>query len=225
MATEKPNRQQLLNAMHQLASLATADDLSEDANARLAKVTELLEKAARISKERLAASADVTLVKDLERIYQRVLDEASGVAFAYPQDVFTSVEIAAIAWANSTGNLDHDALTQRRLEELELTADEVLEKGGLREAKGTAKHAAIMMAEHTFGIPERTSYDRQKRNVSQISQHPNPVTEVLIDQHEAILRTALAIEATSGLSADEAFEEAKKLREAGLQSLLRRRRG
>ncbi len=93
----------------------------------------------------------------LQRIYEQVLEEDAGKKFVFAQSTFEAVEGAVHDWAVATGNIDHDVLTQRRLEELELDAAEIRTRGSVREGKGSAKHAAIVMVEHVLGVPERTT--------------------------------------------------------------------
>lgn len=80
-----------------------------------------------------------------------------------------------------------------------------------RTTKGTARHAAVLMAEHIFGIPERTSYERLQKQNFPLLESFLPDEEAGADWDLRVVRVALAITATSGLPLADALVEAKHL--------------
>lgn len=177
-------RAELVRAIHTLASLATRDlngDLTDEERRALDKVMGLLDTHRKRSRSRLEMETSLGLVAELANIYADVTFRAHqpprelptpgspcGRWDATPEtfDVFRAVEDAVDDWARATGNVNHEATTQRRKEELELDADEIRRLGGPVEA-------AIKRVEHVLGIPHRTTHHRRGRH----SRSPEAQTE------------------------------------------------
>jgi hypothetical protein len=218
MATDELDETRLLNALHTLADLSI-DELDAEDQSRLLRVVETLETAQRARDARSAASADVTLVLELEKVYQRVLDAAAGKPHPSAPDTFSAVKNAAVDWVHARGKPDHDCLEQALLEELELDASEI-EALQNRGAKATARHAAIVMADRIFDIPERTSYERQqKKNFTPLVTF-DPVLDAEHEHRRRVHRIAAALEATTGLRRERAYQEAVRIAKAAVHEVL-----
>jgi len=222
MATDNqpPSRAEVLTALHELAALAADESAAEDDARTLASIVEQLARRGARARKDLEARAALTLVEDLRVIYQRVLDEERGQQpTLFPQPpTFEAVRNAVLDWATATGHGDHDALTQVRLKELELEPQEIRERGSVRGATGSARHAAIVMVEHVLGVSERTTYDRQKKG-RLTPLFDDGELEAEASREARVARIAVAIEATSGLRGRDVWLEARRIDDLRLARL------
>jgi hypothetical protein len=75
------------------------------------------------------------------------------------------------------------------------------------------------MVEHVLGIPERTTYDRLKKGVVPPVEEEAEL-EASSTRETKIARIAFALEATSGLSRDDALAEATRIYEMRLRQII-----
>jgi hypothetical protein len=218
MATDELDETRLLNAIFTLTDLATRK-LSGEEQGRLVRVVETLQKGARSTEHESEAKSDMTLVEELERIYQRVFDAEAGKPNSYAPDTYTAVKQAAEDWAISRGKPVSERLSQDQLEELELDADEI-RAIKCRNTNGNPRHAAIMQARTFFGISDSTTYERIQKGLFAAHISYDPELDAEGDYADRVHRIAAAIRATTGLPVERAYEEAARLSKEGLAALI-----
>jgi hypothetical protein len=199
MKRERTARVDVVNAITGLLRLG-ADGPQTPTEARaLATIVQTLEKMETRRKRDADVMAGVDLVRDLRRVYDRELRERD------PDATFQEVTAAVADWESATRQVGHDALSQRRLEELQLDAAAIRARGG-------PKNAAVEMVEHVIGIPARTTYDREARSSARArTRDEEPELEARVRSERLLASLVLALESL-GFPPGHVRAEAQRIR-------------
>ena len=201
-------RADVLNCLFELLTWASSSAPTAEEQRGIATVVAAVRRVAEKQATLQSAQAALALTEDLGRIYKRVTegtDRKGGAGGRHMPSISEQVAAAMHDWALLSGASTTDrALEQRQLEQLELDAGEIRVRGG-------PKNAAAAMVEFVVGVPARTTFHRRQRGMIPSIVHDDQEREAAHHREVRTARVATALEASTGLTSDEALSVARKV--------------